>query len=170
MRLTILGLLIDKPMYGYDIKKTIENRMGGWTDFKFGSIYFALKKLESEGLLYYKGCIAEGNRPAKTVYGITEKGKKEFYTLLRQRLRQDKRVYYPFDVGIFFSKYLDNEEVNAYIEGHIEYVQEAIKHLEIKIKTHKSKEEEDFNSSIIMLHTLEHLRAELKWLKQLKAR
>ena len=45
----ILGLLRQKPLYGYELKQIIEEYMGDWTDIKFGSIYFALSRLNDEG-------------------------------------------------------------------------------------------------------------------------
>ena len=48
----ILGLLWEKPLYGYTIEKIIEERgMRHWTDIGFSSIYYVLKRLESRNLL-----------------------------------------------------------------------------------------------------------------------
>jgi len=49
-RLVILGLLRERPLYGYEIKHVIEDHMGDWTSIAFGSIYFALGKLTEIGL------------------------------------------------------------------------------------------------------------------------
>jgi len=51
VRLVILGLLCDRPLYGYEIKQIIEEHMGDWTSIAFGSIYFALDKLAEEGFV-----------------------------------------------------------------------------------------------------------------------
>ena len=45
VRLVLLGLLHERPLYGYEIKQIIEEHMGDWTSIAFGSIYFALDKL-----------------------------------------------------------------------------------------------------------------------------
>ena len=43
IEIIILGLLIEGNLYGYDIRKRIGERLGEYTDVKFGSIYYALK-------------------------------------------------------------------------------------------------------------------------------
>lgn len=48
----ILGLLSDRPMYGYEIEKIIEERkMRNWTSIGFSSIYYSLNKMEKKSLL-----------------------------------------------------------------------------------------------------------------------
>jgi Fe2+ or Zn2+ uptake regulation protein len=51
VKLVILGLLRERPLYGYEIKQIIEEHMGDWTSIAFGSIYFALDKLAKEGFV-----------------------------------------------------------------------------------------------------------------------
>ena len=73
-RLVILGLLRERPLYGYEIKHIIEDHMGDWTNIAFGSIYFALKKLAEEGFVERAAVEREGNRPSRTVYQLTPAG------------------------------------------------------------------------------------------------
>ena len=84
IRLVLLGILAIKPMHGYEIKQIIEDHMGDWTDIKFGSIYFALSKMLEEGSLSISEEMRSGNRPARTVYAITDKGQNEYQRLLRE--------------------------------------------------------------------------------------
>ena len=55
MELAVLGLLMKKNLYGYEIKKRILDSTQGFTNIKFGSITFVIKKgikngwIESEG-------------------------------------------------------------------------------------------------------------------------
>lgn len=50
--LTILGLVIEKPMHGYDLEHVIELRgIRQWTDIGFSSIYYLLTKLEKRGFV-----------------------------------------------------------------------------------------------------------------------
>ncbi|PKO14362.1 MAG: hypothetical protein CVU39_15105 [Chloroflexi bacterium HGW-Chloroflexi-10] len=51
VRLVILGLLRDRPLYGYEIKQVIEEHMSDWTSIAFGPIYFALDKLVEKGFV-----------------------------------------------------------------------------------------------------------------------
>lgn len=50
--LTVLGLVIERPQHGYDLKQVIEQRgIRQWTDIGFSSIYYLLTKLEKRGLV-----------------------------------------------------------------------------------------------------------------------
>jgi PadR family transcriptional regulator PadR len=47
----VLSLLRDRPMYGYEIVKLVNARSGGRLEWKEGTLYPALHKLEADGLL-----------------------------------------------------------------------------------------------------------------------
>jgi DNA-binding PadR family transcriptional regulator len=62
----ILGLLCEKPLYGYTIEKIIEERgMRHWTEIGFSSIYYVLKRLESRNLVVSSCRQQENNRQGK---------------------------------------------------------------------------------------------------------
>ena len=84
VRLVILGLLRERPLYGYEIKQIIEEHMSDWTSIAFGSIYFALDKLEEENFVEKVEVKQAGKRPSRSVYQITKSGRKEFLRLLRE--------------------------------------------------------------------------------------
>lgn len=72
----ILGIVLEKDITGYDIKKNIENGIGVFYKASFGSLYPALKKLANKGDL----TIFEkpyGKRK-KIFYHITDEGKNKF--------------------------------------------------------------------------------------------
>ena len=71
----ILSLLAERPMYGYQIAKELERRSEGYFDFKEGTLYPALHRMEKEGLLRGEWqVVAEG--PSRKYYHMTEKGKR----------------------------------------------------------------------------------------------
>ena len=98
--LVILGLLRERPLYGYEIKHIIEDRMGDWTNIAFGSIYYALDKMAEEHLIEKVGTEQEGGRPSRTVYGITAAGREEFLRLLCEVWREVERHTFTFDIGL----------------------------------------------------------------------
>jgi DNA-binding PadR family transcriptional regulator len=69
LRLVILQLVADKPSYGYEIIKAIEERLSGGYAPSPGVVYPTLTLLEEEGLAVAS---AEGN---KKLYTATEEGK-----------------------------------------------------------------------------------------------
>ncbi|MEK4229346.1 PadR family transcriptional regulator [Solibacillus sp. FSL H8-0538] len=81
-RLMVLGLLRLKPMSGYEIQQILHtNQSDQWAGILPGSIYHALKKMNTEGLVKIASIESTGNR-SKAIYEITENGDKEYYTLL----------------------------------------------------------------------------------------
>ena len=50
--LILLSFLRQRPMHGYEIQRLIQaSRMDIWTNILSGSIYYALNKMESDGLI-----------------------------------------------------------------------------------------------------------------------
>jgi DNA-binding PadR family transcriptional regulator len=70
LRLVILQLIADKPSYGYEIIKAIEEKLSGSYSPSPGVVYPTLTLLEEEGLATVQS--AEGN---KKLYAATEEGK-----------------------------------------------------------------------------------------------
>ncbi len=69
----ILSLLSEEPMYGYQISKELATRSGGVFDFKEGTLYPALHRMEKGGLLTsYWEVVQEG--PSRKYYTITDQG------------------------------------------------------------------------------------------------
>jgi DNA-binding PadR family transcriptional regulator len=77
----ILGLIANRPMTGYDIKKRFEEHLGKFWNESYGQIYPILKELNEEGLATRKVEQAKG-RPVRNVVAITEKGLQELRTWL----------------------------------------------------------------------------------------
>lgn len=75
LRLVILQLIADKPSYGYEIIKAIEERFSGGYAPSPGVVYPTLTLLEEEGLAMVAS--TEGN---KKLYAATEEGKAHLKT------------------------------------------------------------------------------------------
>ena len=76
----ILGIILEKDLTGYDIKKIIENSVGVFYRASYGSLYPALKRMETKGyVVSYEEC--QGGRK-KIFYHITDSGKQCFFDWL----------------------------------------------------------------------------------------
>ncbi len=76
----ILEALMQEPSHGYRIAQQIKERSEGVLDFKEGTLYPALHKLQNEGLVKSTESVENG-RPRR-YYRITEAGRK---TLTKDR-------------------------------------------------------------------------------------
>ncbi len=69
----LLCLVSGQPMYGYQIIKELKDRSRGYFNFKEGTLYPALHRLEKSGLVEGKWQALPSGQQRKYYY-ITEKG------------------------------------------------------------------------------------------------
>jgi len=167
VRLVILGLLRENPLYGYEIKQIIEEHMSDWTSIAFGSIYFALDKLGDEGFVDKISVEQEGRRPSRSVYQITSPGRQEFLRLLRESWQNVEREYFTLDICLFFKDALPTEEIVAYLRSRQAALRGVLEH----IASHRDEEmiQPDIPpiARAIFEHSIAHTRAELNWITDL---
>jgi len=166
-RLVILGLLRERPLYGYELKQIIEEHMGDWTNIAFGSIYYALGKLDEEGLIEQVAVEQEGRRPSRSVYQITEAGQAEFLRLLREVWGDVERHYYTIDVGLVFMQALPREEILGYLQGRIAQLEGIIRYVTEHQAEQMAQPEVPALAAAVFDHGLAHFRAELDWTREL---
>lgn len=166
-RLVILGLLRERPLYGYELKHIIEDHMGDWTNIAFGSIYFALGKLADEGFIEKIATEQEGKRPSRSIYQLTEPGREEFLRLLRGVLGEVERDYYAIDIGLFFKDALPSQEVESYLRGRVAQLEGTLAFLNSHQSEQMISEDVPTQAAIIFDHTRFHLQAELDWTQEL---
>lgn len=73
--LVILALLRDRPMYGYEILVNLSDRGNGEFEFKQGTLYPLLYRLEREGWIRGKWETPPTGKKRK-VYSLTAEGRK----------------------------------------------------------------------------------------------
>ena len=71
LRLSLLSMLADRPMHGYELIQALGKRFGGAYVPSAGTVYPRLAKLEAEGL------VTKTVDGRKTVYAITDAGRAE---------------------------------------------------------------------------------------------
>lgn len=86
--LILLTILEQRPLYGFAIIQEAKARTEGYFDFKEGSLYPALHRLQKEGLLAVQmGEIGRNGKPRK-YYAVTDKG--------RQQLAEKREAFTDF--------------------------------------------------------------------------
>jgi DNA-binding PadR family transcriptional regulator len=162
-RLVILGLLRERPLYGYELKHIIEERMGDWTNIAFGSVYYALDKLQDDGFVEQVATEKEGGRPSRTVYQITEAGREEFPHLLREVWGEVERHYYTFDIGLTFMEALPLEEIKGYLRGRLSQLESILQYLDAHEEKQLAREEVPRLAAAVFAHSRAHFETELSW-------
>jgi DNA-binding PadR family transcriptional regulator len=75
VRFLFLALLGRGPAHGYDLKRAYDARFGAiWGPLNIGQVYTTMARLERDGLVAHR-TVAQGDRPDKKVYEITDAGR-----------------------------------------------------------------------------------------------
>ena len=165
IEITILGLLMEENLYGYEIKKKIVERLEDYVDIKFGSIYYAIKKAVDSGWVKRVGTEKESGNPERYIYEILPNGRKHYRRLLKQYF--DKTlIHFDIDIVLMFINYLPGDQKEQFIEQRISLVKEKLEGIKNKIDEGKTKEGEQSYREIYT-YLEHHLKAELSWLKSL---
>jgi len=105
--LVALALLSRGSRHGYELLKDIETmRIDAWAKVPSASLYRALSRLESDGLLS-RTVDREGPRPARNVYALTAAGRERLDELIVAALDSSQPAYSDRVVGGVFSGLLD---------------------------------------------------------------
>lgn len=70
----ILSLLVERPMYGYEISQELKQRSGGYFEMKEGLLYPALHRMQQNGWLDSEWRTVDGR--SRKYYLLTAEGKK----------------------------------------------------------------------------------------------
>lgn len=112
----ILGFLMEQSLTGYDIKKSMEKSTNHFFNTSYGSIYPALKKLESAGHVTSSEEINNGK--LNKIYTITETGQAQF----REWMAQNSAITMIRDEALcrmFFFSQLENDEIERQLNAYI---------------------------------------------------
>lgn len=101
-------------MHGHQIRREAQtNRTELWTDIKIGSLYAALSRMATEGVIEAVRTERSGNRPARTIYAITELGRQDLAVLRDEILREVRLRPDPVDLALQYSTRLGPDAVIA---------------------------------------------------------
>ncbi|MCF7551963.1 MULTISPECIES: PadR family transcriptional regulator [Pseudonocardia] len=84
LEFAILGLLLETPMHGYQLRKQLGLRLGGFRVFSYGSLYPALRRLQRAGLIAEEEAETGWSKRSRRTYRISAEGKERFAELLAE--------------------------------------------------------------------------------------
>lgn len=158
----VLGLLSERPLYGYTIEKIIEERgMRHWTEIGFSSIYYVLKRLEQQHLITSTSEQPDA-RPSRNVYTITPAGTTALKEAVRTFLSQYIPMRSPFSLGIANGTVLSSDEISACLAERLIAIDEVTIQVQSMRET-KIKEGRPFYVIALFDRSLAHLQTERAW-------
>lgn len=117
----ILGLLGERPMSGYEIKKVVDIRFGFFWNESFGQIFPSLKRLFEEGLIA-EAEAEEKSSHSRNLYRATPNGVAALQSWLAQPVEKET---YRLEIllKLYFSTYADPDvmlgHLAAFEESHL---------------------------------------------------
>jgi PadR family transcriptional regulator, regulatory protein PadR len=161
--LIILGLLSEKNLYGYEIKKIIKDRCGDFINIQFGSIYFAIKKAEKKEWVKKASVEKNGTDPERCVYQLLPAGKKYFQKGLRDYFNKNL-MHFESDIVLMFADSLEASQKEVFIEDRKEFLTNKLNELQETIGSKKKSVK-----PLSLFNYIEnHLKTELAWIKSIK--
>ena len=163
IEITMLGLLSESNLYGYEIKKKIEEHLEDYIDVKFGSIYYAIKKAIDNEWIKQASTEKESGNPERYIYEILPAGRKHYKKLLNKYF-DSTLIHFDIDIILMFFNSLQKEQKESFIEKRITHINERLRSIKDKINN-ESLVNSEHSRKQIFSYLLHHLEAELAWLK-----
>ncbi len=160
--LTLLGLLEREPSHGYDLKRDYDTFFGRSKPLPFGQVYATLARLSRDGKVTTGGPEA-GDGPDRKRYLITEDGRQEFETWLREPVEPEPHLQ-----TVLFSKVvlalMLGRAAGAYLDT------QRAAHLRRMRELTELKRSGNVVDALLADHGLFHLEADLRWIDMTAAR
>jgi DNA-binding PadR family transcriptional regulator len=167
LALAVMALLYERPMHPYEMVSVMRERgKHESVRLRYSSLYSVVEALQREGLISPLETVREGRRPERTVYGLTDAGRVEFLSWLRELLSEPVKEYTQFAAGLTFLPALPPEEAAALLEG-------RVRRLESEVEEMRSRLDAAVEQGVARLFLVEteHERvlreAELSWVRKL---
>lgn len=169
----MIGLLMERPMHAYALKKVMGPRLPPGELLNDGILYPMLAKLAKDGLIEGVEQVGTSGKPRR-VFSVTPEGKAAFAAWLRSSDQEADEATYDFFLGhpllvkIQFFSQLSKRERMTKLAEHIDRTQ-------AKLREYKSIREEmlERRADAFRVHLLElgaaHHRQTLRWLQGLMA-
>jgi DNA-binding PadR family transcriptional regulator len=120
LALAVLVLLTERPMHPYDIAQTLRRRgKDASLKINYGSLYTVVQNLQKHGFVAVEDVRREGNRPERTVFGITDAGREEMIAWLSDLLAVPAREYPIFETALSLMGVLHPEDVTALLQDRL---------------------------------------------------
>lgn len=123
--LAILTLVAERPRYGYELERLLEERgFRQWADVGFSTIYYILRKLERRGWVHRTAGGEPARGPARAVYQVTDDGLEAWRRALFVALSTPSPLRAPFLLGLAGLPGLPRTEVRRALAQHIQALEQ----------------------------------------------
>ena len=165
LELAVLGLLKERSMHGYQLKKSLSETLGPFWVVSYGALYPALKRLRTQGAVEQEFPKTQVGR-RRNVYRITELGERTFDELLASsgdHLVDDNG----FRVRLAFFRYLKPETRIGVLERRRAAMLARLAELRQRIAASRAERRADGYTLSLMRHGMDSTERDITWLDEL---
>lgn len=167
--LAILGLIMEKPRYGYEIEQVIEERtMRNWTEIGFSSIYYILGRLEKNGYVSARLEDSAGSGPARKVYEVTTDGRSAWYDATLEALSNPARCDQSFFLGLVGLPSIPREQALQALDHYQQKLHERRE--QTGARWQEIGDDSFYVIDAMFDHSLHLIDAEIEWIEAFKQR
>ena len=177
----VLGLLKERSMHGYELRKQLGAMLGPFYQVSWGSLYPALRRLAKSGAVEKvaeptaprrtttksgrktagrEASLASGRR--RTVYRVTEAGEQLFTQMLEETAAVDAEH---FTLRLAFFRYLRPETRLTLLERRRAYLQEKLAQFKTNLMTYR--ERMDSYALSLQNHDMATTESDIAWIEEL---
>ncbi len=160
----ILGLLVEAPGHGYDLRAAFETELAPQSRLNYGQVYTTLERLQRDGLVANE-VVSQTERPDKKVYSVTDRGRGELAEWLTQPSKLELDLRNETYLKIMLARRLEGfdplETIAIERRACLERMHEVA---QARAKTGSSAE--PFGTRVLLEMALFRLEAFSKWLER----
>ena len=164
LELAVLGLLKERSMHGYQLRKSLSETLGPFWQVSYGALYPALKRLRSQGAVEDVFPATKVGR-RRNVYRITERGEELFSELLSSAGDRETDDDNGFRVRLAFFRYLKPETRIGVLERRRAAL--TVRLAELKQRMVNYRERIDSYTLSLMRHGMDATERDISWLDEL---
>jgi DNA-binding PadR family transcriptional regulator len=166
LALSLLNLLMQRPMYPYEMASTLRQRGKDQSiKINWGSLYTIVQNLEKYGFIEAVEVAREGRQPERTTYQITEAGRAELLDWMRELLGVPEREYTRFEAALGEGAILPPDDLAGLLRQRLDSLDAANAQQQAELETAETQ-----IPRLFMIESEYHLamrRAEADWVRGL---
>lgn len=178
LELPVLGLLKERAMHGYELRKQLGAMLGPFWQVSWGSLYPTLRRLAKAGAVEKlaeekpkrspkatraakPAALSPGRR--KTVYRVTPVGETMFREMLEETAASVDTEH--FTLKLAFFRYLQPETRLALLERRRAYLQEKLAQFKANMRDYR--ERIDSYTLSMQNHSMASTQSDIEWIEEL---
>jgi DNA-binding PadR family transcriptional regulator len=161
--LLLLGLLLERPMHGYELYQQIQSEcIDDWFHVSAAGVYYSLRKMRDHALVS-ESRQRSGGSAHKSIFRLTDQGRSTFFETMETELASDEMTYLDYDLAVYLLNKFPRQRAVPQLEQHQIHLAQQAQRVEEAIAAEMSN-----GRSALRLALLDHksrfLQMEQTWL------